>query len=103
MIITMNAALIKKSKLKQLGPDPVATAKAVRLIYINGTEEGISRIKAGKGFTYKYMNKTVKNKTLLKRIHSLVLPPAWTEVWICAWENGHLQATGLDVKKRKQY
>ncbi len=99
----MNLSSIRKSQLKELGPDPVATAKAARLVYINGSEEGINRLKAGKGFTYKYRNKTVKDSTHLKRIQSLVLPPAWTEVWICLLENGHLQATGKDIKDRKQY
>ncbi|HEV7780742.1 MAG TPA: DNA topoisomerase IB [Chitinophagaceae bacterium] len=99
----MGASPIKKSRLKELGADPVATAKAARLVYINGTEEGISRVPSGKGFIYKYKDRTVKNKAQLKRIQLLVLPPAWTEVWICVLDNGHLQATGLDIKKRKQY
>lgn len=93
----------KKEKLKELSPDPVATAKAVRLVYVNSAEEGIRRVKAGKGFIYTFMGKKVKDKAAQARIHSLVLPPAWTDVWICTKENGHLQATGLDIKKRKQY
>jgi DNA topoisomerase-1 len=94
---------IKNSRLKKLGRDPVATAKAMQLVYVNAADEGITRIKAGKGFTYKYQGKTLKNKKDLQRIRSLVLPPAWEDVWICTLENGHLQATGKDVMKRKQY
>ncbi|MDZ4796442.1 MAG: DNA topoisomerase IB [Bacteroidota bacterium] len=99
----MKLAPIKKNILKDLGPDPVATAKAARLVYINGNEEGISRVKAGKVFVYKFHNKTVKDKIQLQRIRSLVLPPAWTDVWICLQSNGHRQATGMDIKNRKQY
>lgn len=99
----MKQPVINKSKLKRLGTDPEAAAKAVKLVYVNGNEEGISRVKAGKGFTYRYKNKTLKDKKHLQRIQSLVLPPAWEEVWICALANGHLQATGKDVADRKQY
>jgi len=48
-------------------------------------------------------NKTIVNKDVLKRIKSLVIPPAWKNVWICAKENGHIQATGIDAANRKQY
>jgi len=44
----------------------------------------------------------VNDKVVLNRIKSLVISPAWENVWICILENGHLQATGIDVKKRKQ-
>jgi DNA topoisomerase-1 len=47
--------------------------------------------------------KPVKDKETLKRIHSLVIPPAWTQVWICPSPNGHLQAVGRDARGRKQY
>jgi DNA topoisomerase I len=50
-----------------------------------------------------YKNKALKDKTDLQRIRSLVIPPAWENVWVCSLENGHLQATGLDAMKRKQY
>ena len=83
--------------------DPVATAKAVSLRYVNDTTPGIERIKKGKGFTYKLENKIVKDEQVLQRIKSLVLPPAWESVWICPHEQGHLQATGKDALARKQY
>ena len=93
----------KKSTLKKMGQDPEATAKAVKLVYVNSKDEGITRAGAGKGFKYLYNNKTVKDKKTLQRIRSLVIPPAWKDVWICVSANGHLQATGVDTQNRKQY
>ncbi len=45
----------------------------------------------------------VRDAETLARIHGLVIPPAWTDVWICPIANGHLQATGHDARGRKQY
>ena len=101
--MTQTVPALKKSTLKKLGQDPVATAKAVQLIYVSSKDEGIERVKAGKGFKYVFRNKTIKDKTTLYRIRSLVIPPAWREVWICRLAEGHLQATGLDIRNRKQY
>ena len=92
-----------KAKTLKLAKDPVATAKAIQLVYVSSKDEGIERAGAGKGFKYLFRNKTVKDKSTLKRIHSLVIPPAWENVWICRIAEGHLQATGLDVRNRKQY
>ena len=94
---------LKKSTLKKLAQDPVATAKAIQLVYVNSKDEGIERTRAGKGFKYLFRNKIIKDKSTLKRIRSLVIPPAWKNVWICRIPEGHLQATGLDVRNRKQY
>ncbi len=93
----------KGKKLSTLVNDNEATAKAVKLVYVNNQQAGINRIKSGKSFKYVYGNKVVKDKKQIARIRSLVIPPAWEDVWICSLENGHLQATGIDVKKRKQY
>ena len=101
--MTDSIPVLRKSTLKKLAQNPVATAKAIQLVYVSCKDEGIQRIKAGKGFKYVFKNKTVKDKTTLHRIRSLVIPPAWREVWICNIAEGHLQATGLDVKNRKQY
>ncbi|HUR64911.1 MAG TPA: hypothetical protein VMZ03_01050 [Chitinophagaceae bacterium] len=95
--------IVKKHVLKKLAQDPVATAEAMRLLYVNSNDEGIVRVRTGKGFTYKFRDKIIRDKKELQRIRSLVLPPAWEEVWICSKANGHLQATGKDIKKRKQY
>lgn len=78
-------------------------AKAARLVYVSNTDPGISRQKKGKGFVYFFENRQVTDPEELLRIKRLVIPPAWREVWICRHHNGHIQATGLDVKNRKQY
>jgi DNA topoisomerase-1 len=77
-------------------------AESFNLQYVTGKEEGISRIRKGKGFRYFFKGREVSNEDLY-RIKSLVIPPAWKRVWICPLENGHLQATGYDMAGRKQY
>ncbi|MDB5202264.1 MAG: topoisomerase [Ferruginibacter sp.] len=94
---------LPKAKLKKIINDPVKTAEAVNLVYVTDTIPGILRKRSGKSFAYIYDDKKVKAQEEMDRIKKLVIPPAWENVWICALENGHLQATGLDVKKRKQY
>ncbi len=84
--------------------DPKDAAESAGLVYVSDEEPGIRRRKAGKGFTYVNANgETIKDAATLKRIRSLAVPPAYTDVWICAKAHGHLQATGRDVKGRKQY
>lgn len=87
----------------QITKDYLHAAEAVKLMYVSDKEMGIIRIKRGKNFSYQYNGATVKNEKQLQRIKKLVLPPAWENVWICYYENGHLQATGYDTKNRKQY
>lgn len=83
--------------------DPKKTTAIVDLIYVQDSQPGISRIKKGKEFHYFYAGKRVKDEKHLERINKLVIPPAWEKVWICYEANGHLQATGLDARQRKQY
>jgi DNA topoisomerase-1 len=65
---------------------------------------GISRHRAGRGFTYRDpAGRTIRDPEELSRIRSLAVPPAWTDVWISPVPNGHLQATGRDARGRKQY
>jgi DNA topoisomerase-1 len=65
---------------------------------------GIRREKSGDGFRYRYATgDIVADSEVLKRIRSLAIPPAWTQVWICPDPEGHLQATGCDARKRRQY
>jgi len=65
---------------------------------------GIRRRKAGKGFTYVDQNgNKVTDEATLERIKALVIPPAWTDVWICPYPMGHIQAVGIDQRGRKQY
>jgi DNA topoisomerase I len=94
---------IPKRKIKSLIKDPAKSAEAVNLVYVNDTDAGIRRVKKGSSFEYWFGDKQVTDTEELIRIKSLVLPPAWENVWICKLENGHLQATGIDVRGRKQY
>lgn len=74
------------------------------LRYVSDAQPGIRRVRCGRGFSYKSASgQTVRDQAVLDRIASLVIPPAWTDVWICHRANGHLQATGRDAKGRKQY
>lgn len=94
---------LSKAKIRNIVKDPVKTAQAANLVYVNNTQSGILRLKKGKNFVYLADDKPVTDKEILDRIKKLVIPPAWDEVWICKLNNGHLQATGIDIKKRKQY
>lgn len=78
-------------------------AALASLVYVSDNEPGIVRKKAGKGFSYSLEEKIIHDKKIIERIKKLAIPPAWEMVWICTKENGHIQATGLDLKKRKQY
>ena len=74
------------------------------LRYVNDTEPGITRRRAGRGFVYTSPDgKRVRDRAEIERIRKLAIPPAWTAVWICTSANGHLLATGRDAKGRKQY
>lgn len=86
-----------------LNKDHRKAALAAKLTYVSDQQPGIMRLKKGKGFTYTYKNKVMKDKTHLERIRKLALPPSWSSVWICHDPAGHIQATGLDLNKRKQY
>jgi DNA topoisomerase-1 len=84
--------------------DPVESAKAAGLWYVNDHQPGIRREPEGDGFNYIGVNgKPIRDEDELKRIKALGIPPAWTDVWICADPRGHIQATGRDAKGRKQY
>lgn len=65
---------------------------------------GIVRRRRGRGFEYRdAAGRPVRDRATLDRIAALVLPPAWRDVWICPWPNGHIQATGVDAAGRRQY
>lgn len=78
-------------------------ANAVNLTYVQDTHPGISRVKKGRSFRYMIGKKELRDPAVIARIKKLVIPPAWKNVWICKDENGHLQATGIDLRQRKQY
>jgi DNA topoisomerase I len=84
--------------------DPRDAAESAGLRYVSDTRPGIRRKKAGTGFSYTRVDGSkLTEKDVLKRIKALAIPPAWTEIWICPFADGHLQATGRDAKGRKQY
>ena len=65
---------------------------------------GIARRRSGRGFVYLDPDgRRIADEERLARIRAIVIPPAWTDVWICPWPNGYLQATGRDARGRKQY
>jgi DNA topoisomerase I len=83
---------------------PQRSARAAGLRYVSDASPGIAREGAAGEFRYRHAGgKAVRDEATLKRIRSLAIPPAWREVWICAREDGHLQATGRDARGRKQY
>ena len=82
----------------------MGSAAAAGLRYVTDGMPGIRRHRHGRGFTYIGPDgEVIRSRELLKRFHSLVIPPAWTEVWICPHEDGHLQVTARDARGREQY
>ena len=83
---------------------PEELAHIAQLRYILDEEPGFSRNLNGKGFVYTNGDgRKLRDKRHITRIETLAIPPAWTEVWICRYADGHLQATGHDARGRKQY
>ncbi|HUR60298.1 MAG TPA: DNA topoisomerase IB [Opitutaceae bacterium] len=84
--------------------DGKAAAQSAGLRYVNDSDSGITRTRAGKNFAYHNpAGRRVSDRATLARITRLAIPPAWTEVWICPQADGHIQATGRDARGRKQY
>jgi DNA topoisomerase-1 len=92
--------MMKKNPTVQVASE---AARNAHLRYVHDDMPGISRIKSGKGFIYKNSNGRAVSKKDMKRIEALAIPPAYHDVWICPYDNGHIQATGLDDRNRKQY
>jgi DNA topoisomerase-1 len=85
-------------------PENLYAAKAAGLRYVTDRQPGITRRGAPGRFVYRDPEgRVIRNGAELARIRALAVPPAWTDVWICPLENGHLQATGRDARRRKQY
>jgi DNA topoisomerase-1 len=84
--------------------DPKQSAVSAGLRHVSDESPGITRKQRGSSFAfYDTDGKLIRDATELRRIRSLAIPPAWKNVWICPRANGHLQATGIDAKGRKQY
>ena len=96
-------------KSRAVGPDrlcsdPIESAVEAGLRYVDAMDAGIRRLPRGRGFCYVGPDRhPVRDRQHLQRIRSLVIPPAWKNVWICPTRNGHIQAIGWDAKGRKQY
>jgi DNA topoisomerase-1 len=87
-----------------MGAENTTLAADAGLVYVHEEDPGIRRRRAGKGFNYIGPDgQAARDPATLERIRGLVIPPAWTDVWICLDPRGHIQATGRDAKGRKQY
>jgi len=85
-------------------PAPRQFAQATGLLWVNDQSPGIRRVGSARRFRYvAATGRQVRDAATLGRIKSLVIPPAWREVWICPSPRGHIQATGIDARGRKQY
>jgi DNA topoisomerase I len=98
----------RSRKVRSAAPEAAlessAAAKLAKLRHVSDNMPGISRHKTRSGFDYRLADGTLLGDVdTLRRIRSLVIPPAWTAVWICPYPNGHLQAVGRDKRGRKQY
>ncbi len=83
---------------------PELSAREAGLHYISDQVPGIARTRNGEKFEYTdSQGRAIRDEAALERIRSLVIPPNWSNVWICPTPKGHLQATGRDAKGRKQY
>ena len=75
-----------------------------RLRHVDSNSPGLTRRRSGRGFVYlDEVGSRIRDRQAIERIRELAIPPAWTDVWICADPNGHLQAVGSDAAGRRQY
>jgi DNA topoisomerase-1 len=97
-------AVAAVSKPMASSPEALASAREAGLRYVGDGTVGISRESRGSTVRYRDVNGLViKDPATLARIKRLAIPPAWSDVWICPRADGHLQATGRDARRRKQY
>jgi len=97
-------ALLDLAEDVQVTVDPTDAAESAGLRYVSDDRPGIRRKRSGKGFSYLRPDGTrLSDPKVLRRLRSLAIPPAWTDVWICPFADGHIQATGRDARGRKQY
>ena len=82
----------------------IRSAEAAGLEYVSDAMPGIRRRRHGRGFKYVAPDgSVVRSRDAIRRFHALVIPPAWSDVWICPSADGHIQVTGRDARGRKQY
>lgn len=102
--MTHPLATAMESAPARLALEPAKAAKAASLRYVTDAQPGIARLGPARAFRYARPNgRRVADAATLARIRALAIPPAWTNVWICANALGHIQATGRDARARKQY
>lgn len=88
----------------ELYEDVQRCAESAGLVYVEGDLPGITRLRRGKGFSYRDRDgRLISDVEAKERIAALAIPPAWRKVWICPSPDGHLLATGEDDRGRKQY
>ncbi len=96
--------MARKNEIHELYADPTKSAAGAGLRYTSDNKAGYTRKKVGKGFQFlDEKGEKITDEKTLERLQSLVIPPAWEDVWICKSPKGHLQVTGRDAKGRKQY
>ena len=101
---TIHTKRLPRFPKKEFPKDPVASAKTARCHYVDDSKPGFSRKRSGKGFSFVDAHgKALRDAETIHRIKQLVIPPAWTGVWICPDPKGHIQVTGRDARGRKQY
>ena len=96
----------RRKRRRSLHPfaEAAQAAESARLRYVTDARAGLTRRRSGGGFLYFWLDgRRISDRPTLKRIRDLVIPPAWTSVWISPLSDGHLQATGRDARGRKQY
>ena len=85
-------------------PAVVPANRTPRLRRVDCSGPGLRRVRRGRGFAILDPDgERVEDPEILQRVNELVIPPAWKDVWICPYPGGHIQATGVDQKGRKQY
>ncbi|WP_034296987.1 DNA topoisomerase IB [Herbaspirillum sp. RV1423] len=90
--------------MNQTGRTVKQLARESGLRYVNDDTPGIHRTRGHGSFVYTDSEgRPVRDEAEIARIEALAIPPAWEDVWICPWANGHIQATGRDARQRKQY
>jgi DNA topoisomerase-1 len=101
----MSLAISDEPSSNTLSPEVLkAAAKAAKLRYVSDRSKGIRRERTADGFDYFGANGSkITDADEIARIRKLAIPPAYEDVWICPYANGHLQATGRDARGRKQY
>src|SRR5437868_8223354 len=96
--------MLSSARTNVAAPESVKAVQEARLHYIGDELPGMTRRRKGSGFIYLGVHgKPIHDDTVLRRIRSLVIPPAWNDVWICPDPEGHLHAKGRDAKGRTQY